>query len=198
MTPEGTEKVTSEASDQTADAVEKDSTPAKDTAGAEKTAAETTATGKAASEKTPSWKERFQKAGTPRGRELTVTSIDVRSAGRLGLAAGCVTFVVWVLAWMLLWLVLAVAGVWGRMNALLADIAGFGGISGWGVLGAVALVGILEFFVVWGIVPLVALVYNAAADVLGGLKVRVAGAEEAAGVPDNAAAPKTPKASEEG
>ena len=192
MTPEGTEKVTSEASDQAADAVEKDSAPAKDTAGAEKTAAETTVTGKAASEKATLWKAR-----APRGRELTLTSIDVRSAGRLGLAAGCVTFVVWVLAWMLLWLVLAVAGVWGRMNTLLADIAGFGGISGWGVLGAVALVGVLEFFVVWGIVPLTALVYNAAADVLGGLKLRVAGAEDAAAVPDNAAAPETSKAPEE-
>ena len=163
MTPEGTEKVTSEASAQAADSVEKDSAPAKDTAGAEKTAAETSVTGKVTSENA-----RFWKARAPRGRELTLTSIDVRSAGRLGLAAGCVTFVVWVLAWMLLWLVLAVAGVWGRMNTLLADIAGFGGISGWGVLGAVALVGVLEFFVVWGIVPLTALVYNAAADVLGG------------------------------
>ena len=187
MTPEGTEKVTSEASDQAADAVEKDSAQAKDVAGAEKTV-----TGKVASENATS-----RKARVPRGRELTLTSIDVRSAGRLGLAAGCVTFVVWVLAWMLLWLVLAVAGVWGRMNTLLADIAGFGGISGWGVLGAVALVGVLEFFVVWGIVPLTALVYNAAADVLGGLKLRVAGAEDAAAVPDNAATPKTSKAPEE-
>ena len=194
MTPEGTEKVTSEASDQAADAVEKDSAPAKDTAGAEKTAAETTVTGKAASENATSWKAR-----APRGRELTLTSIDVRSAGRLGLAAGCVTFVVWVLAWMLLWLVLAVAGVWGRMNTLLADIAGFGGISGWGVLGAVALVGVLEFFVVWGIVPLTALVYNAAADVLGGLKLRVAGAEDAATaeMPENVAAAETSTAPEE-
>ncbi len=192
MTPEGTGKVTSEASDQAADAVEKDSAPAKDTAGAEKTAAETTVTGKAASEKATSWKAR-----APRGRELTLTSIDVRSAGRLGLAAGCVTFVVWVLAWMLLWFVLAVAGVWGRMNTLLSDIAGFGGISGWGVLGAVALVGVLEFFVVWGIVPLTALVYNAAADVLGGLKVRVAGAADVAAVTDNLAAPETSKAPEE-
>ena len=193
MTPEGTEKVTSEASDQAADAVEKETAPAKGAAGAEKAAAETSVTGKAASEKAASWKAR-----APRGRELTLTSIDVRSAGRLGLAAGCVTFAVWVLAWMLLWLVLAVAGVWGRMNTLLADIAGFGGISGWGVLGAVALVGILEFFVVWGIVPLAALVYNAAADVFGGLKLRVAGPEDAAAVPDNAVAPKTSKAPEEG
>ena len=192
MTPEGTEKVTSEASDQAADAVEKDSAPAKDTAGAEKTAAETSVTGKVTSENA-----RFWKARAPRGRELTLTSIDVRSAGRLGLAAGCVTFVVWVLAWMLLWLVLAVAGVWGRMNTLLADIAGFGGISGWGVLGAVALVGVLEFFVVWGIVPLTALVYNAAADFLGALKLRVAGAEDAAETPENVAAPETSKASEE-
>ena len=195
MTPEGTEKVTSEASDQAADAVEKDSAPAKDTAGAEKTAAETTVTGKAASEKATSWKAR-----APRGRELTLTSIDVRSAGRLGLAAGCVTFVVWVLAWMLLWLVLAVAGVWGRMNTLLADIAGFGGISGWGVLGAVALVGVLEFFVVWGIVPLTALVYNAAADVLGGLKLRVASPEEGTATTvatDYVAAPETSTTSEE-
>ena len=182
MTPEGTEKVTSEASDQAADAVEKE------------TATETSVTGKAASEKATSWKAR-----APRGRELTLTAIDVRSAGRLGLAAGCVTFAVWVLAWMLLWLVLAVAGVWGRMNTLLADIAGFGGISGWGVLGAVALVGILEFFVVWGIVPLTALVYNAAADVLGGLKVRVAGAADAAAAetPENVAAPETSTAPEE-
>ncbi|OFO16422.1 hypothetical protein HMPREF3088_01675 [Corynebacterium sp. HMSC22B11] len=194
MTPEGTEKVTSEASDQAADAVEKDSAQAKDAAGVEKTAAETTVTGKAASEKATSWKAR-----APRGRELTLTSIDVRSAGRLGLAAGCVTFVVWVLAWMLLWFVLAVAGVWGRMNTLLSDIAGFGGISGWGVLGAVALVGVLEFFVVWGIVPLTALVYNAAADVLGGLKVRVAGAEDAATaeMPENVAAAETSTAPEE-
>lgn len=193
MTPEGTEKVASEASDQVADAVEKDSAPAKDAAGVEKTVTETSAAGKMASENATSRRPRV-----PRGRELTVTSIDVRSAGRLGLAAGCVTFVVWVLAWMLLWFVLAVAGVWGRMNSLLADIAGFGGISGWGVLGAVVLVGVLEFFVVWGIVPLTALVYNAAADVLGGLKVRVAGAEDVAAVPDNAAAPETSKASEEG
>ena len=195
MTPEGTEKVTSEASDQAADAVEKDSAQAKDAAGVEKTAAETTVTGKAASEKATSWKAR-----APRGRELTLTSIDVRSAGRLGLAAGCVTFVVWVLAWMLLWLVLAVAGVWGRMNTLLADIAGFGGISGWGVLGAVALVGVLEFFVVWGIVPLTALVYNAAADVLGGLKVRVASPEEGTATTvatDYVAAPETSTTSEE-
>lgn len=195
MTPEGTEKVTSEASDQAADAVEKDSAQAKDVAGAEKTATEASVTGKAASEKATSWKAR-----APRGRELTLTAIDVRSAGRLGLAAGCVTFAVWVLAWMLLWLVLAVAGVWGRMNSLLADIAGFGGISGWGVLGAVALVGILEFFVVWGIVPLAALVYNAAADVLGGLKVRVAGPEDAAtatAATDNVAAPETSTTSEE-
>ncbi|AGE35615.1 DUF3566 domain-containing protein [Corynebacterium urealyticum] len=193
MTPEGTEKVTSEASDQAADAVEKDSAPAKDTAGAEKTAAETSVTGKVTPENATFWKAR-----APRGRELTLTFIDVRSAGRLGLAAGCVTFVVWVLAWMLLWLVLAVAGVWGRMNTLLADIAGFGGISGWGVLGAVALVGVLEFFVVWGIVPLTALVYNAAADVLGGLKLRVADPEDAATeMPDNVAAPETSTTSEE-
>lgn len=195
MTPEGTEKVTSEASDQAADAVEKDSAPAKDTAGAEKTAAETSVTGKVTSENATFWKAR-----APRGRELTLTSIDVRSAGRLGLAAGCVTFVVWVLAWMLLWLVLAVAGVWGRMNTLLADIAGFGGISGWGVLGAVALVGVLEFFVVWGIVPLTALVYNAAADVLGGLKLRVAGAEEGTATTvatDYVAAPETSTTSDE-
>ncbi|HHU66421.1 MAG TPA: DUF3566 domain-containing protein, partial [Corynebacterium sp.] len=38
---------------------------------------------------------------------------------------------------------------------------------------------------------------NAAADVLGGLKLRVAGAEDAAAVPDNAATPKTSKAPEE-
>ncbi|WP_311489073.1 DUF3566 domain-containing protein [uncultured Corynebacterium sp.] len=195
MTPEGTEKVTSEASDQAADAVEKGSAPAKDAAGAEKAVTGTTVTGKVASENATS-----QKASAPRGRELTLTSIDVHSAGRLGLAAGCVTFVVWVLAWMFLWLVLAVAGVWGRMNTLLADIAGFGGISGWGVLGAVALVGVLEFFVVWGIVPLTALVYNAAADVLGGLKVRVAGAADAAAaeMPENVAAPETSKTPEEG
>ena len=192
MTPEGTEKVTSEASDQAADAVEKDSAPAKDTAGAEKTAAETSVTGKVTSENATFWKAR-----APRGRELTLTSIDVRFAGRLGLAAGCVTFVVWVLAWMLLWLVLAVAGVWGRMNTLLADIAGFGGISGWGVLAAVALVGVLEFFVVWGIVPLTALVYNAAADVLGGLKLRVAGAEDAAETPENVTTQGTSEASDE-
>ena len=194
MTPEGTEKVTSEASDQAADAVEKETAPAKGAAGAEKTATEASVTGKAASEKATSWKAR-----APRGRELTLTSIDVRSAARLGLAAGCVTFAVWVLAWMLLWFVLAVAGVWGRMNTLLSDIAGFGGISGWGVLGAVALVGVLEFFVVWGIVPLTALVYNAAADVLGGLKVRVAGAADAAAAetPENVAAPETSTAPEE-
>ena len=115
-------------------------------------------------------------AGNPaEGNMVTLNYIDVRSAARIGGLFGVAIFAVWVIAWLMLLLILSVAGVWGRMNSLIVDITGFDGISGFGFIIAMILIGVLEAAIFAGMTVLAAVIYNSAVPFVGGLSVRLGG-----------------------
>jgi len=111
---------------------------------------------------------------------VTVNSIDLKSATRLGATFAGAMAAVWVGVWLLLWFVLSVAGVWGRMNSLIVDITGLDAISGGKFLGVIIGIGLLEFVVWTAMFMLSAYIYNTAANLLGGLKLNIGDAGEAA------------------
>ncbi|MDK8511278.1 DUF3566 domain-containing protein [Corynebacterium bovis] len=96
------------------------------------------------------------------------------SALRMGFALSVCLFAVWFIAAVLVFILMSVTGVWDRFNGILGDVTGFGDIGVAAVLGAVIAVGVFEVIVFTVLAPVVAVIYNACAEIVGGLRVEVA------------------------
>lgn len=101
----------------------------------------------------------------------TLAAVDPRSAARLGVAVGVCLFVARMVAAMLVYIILGATGVWGRVNSLAGDLLGADGVSAGMYFGVAALVGVLEVIVATLFIPLGAMLYNAVAGYVGGLRV---------------------------
>lgn len=101
----------------------------------------------------------------------TLTSIDPRSAARIGAAVGACLFMAWMVAAVLLYVLLGATGVWGRVNSLAGDLLGSDGMSAGMFFGIAAGIGVLEVGVTVLSVPLAAVLYNAVAGYVGGLRI---------------------------
>lgn len=101
----------------------------------------------------------------------TLAAVDPRSAARLGVAVGVCLFVAWMVAAMLVYIILGATGVWDRVNSLAGDLLGADGVSAGVYFGIAALVGVLEVIVATLFIPLGAMLYNAVAGYVGGLRV---------------------------
>ena len=101
----------------------------------------------------------------------TLAAVDPRSAARLGVAVGVCLFVAWMVAAMLAYIILGATGVWDRVNSLAGDLLGADGVSAGMYFGVAALVGVLEVIVATLFIPLGAMLYNAVAGYVGGLRV---------------------------
>ncbi|AHW62470.1 DUF3566 domain-containing protein [Corynebacterium glyciniphilum] len=95
------------------------------------------------------------------------------SALKIGAILSACVFVAWMVAAALIYIFLGLGGVWDRMNNLLADLIGADRISAGLYFGVAAGVGLLEFIVVTLFAPVMALLYNAATGLVGGLQVTI-------------------------
>lgn len=101
-------------------------------------------------------------------REVTLRRISPWTMLRISGAVSIVGFLAWMVAVALLYLVFQGMGFWGRFDDLLGGDSGLG--AGWVFLTG-ALVGLLWALVVTALMTIGALVYNACADLVGGLTV---------------------------
>lgn len=101
----------------------------------------------------------------------TLAAVEPRSAARIGVAVGVCLFVAWMVAAVLVYIILGATGVWDRVNSLAGDLLGADGVSAGMYFGVAALVGVLEVIVATLFIPLGAMLYNAVAGYVGGLRV---------------------------
>ncbi|HIW92880.1 MAG TPA: DUF3566 domain-containing protein [Candidatus Corynebacterium avicola] len=118
----------------------------------------------------------------------TVKEISPWSALKLGAVLSVCLWVAWMVAAALIYILLGVGGIWDKMNDLMADLIGADAVSTGMFFGVAAGLGVLEVVVVALMSPVLAVLYNASAGIVGGLKVRVEG-EGADGSEDTAVAP---------
>ncbi|MEJ4104889.1 DUF3566 domain-containing protein [Corynebacterium bovis] len=113
-------------------------------------------------------------SGTVVTRMREIRRVSPWSALRMGFALSVCLFAVWFIAAVLVFILMSVTGVWDRFNGILGDVTGFGDIGVAAVLGAVIAVGVFEVIVFTVLAPVVAVIYNACAEIVGGLRVEVA------------------------
>jgi hypothetical protein len=128
--------------------------------------------------------------------ETTVNRISPRSALRVAGAMNAALFLVWMVAALVVFIVLGVSGVWGRMNSLLADLTGSDTVGAGTYFGVAAGVGLLEAVVVTLLAPVVAVLYNSVATLVGGLRVTV-GAPDALGTVGTVGTATAPRPSQD-
>ncbi|MBC2682526.1 hypothetical protein GSS87_09020 [Corynebacterium sp. 4HC-13] len=119
---------------------------------------------------------RGQKTHTAETREAETRAImyvDPMSAMKMGFLLGAVMFAVWIVAAIVLFLVLAIVGVWSRLNSLIVDLTGAESLGFGLYFGAVLILGIIELGVITLFAPVAAIAYNATAALLGGLRIKV-------------------------
>lgn len=103
--------------------------------------------------------------------DRAITHIDPISALKMGLVFNLALFAVWFVAMALIYIVLGSAGVWDRLNSLVADLTGSDGMTAGLYFGAVVALGLVEVVIFTMLVPVVALIYNSAAALFGGVRV---------------------------
>ena len=100
-----------------------------------------------------------------------LAAVDPRSAAKIGAAVGVCLFVAWMVAAVLVYIILGATGVWDRVNSLAGDLLGADGVSAGMYFGIAALVGVVGVVVAALFIPLGAMLYNAVAGYVGGLRV---------------------------
>jgi hypothetical protein len=103
----------------------------------------------------------------------SVTEVSPGSALKVGAVLSLCMWVAWMIAAALIYILLGIGGIWDRMNNLLGDLLGFDGVSTGMFFVVAAALGLVEFIVVTLLSPVVAVLYNSAAGLVGGLRVRV-------------------------
>lgn len=105
--------------------------------------------------------------------ERSITHIDPISALKVGFLMSAVLFAVWLVAALVIYIGLAIAGVWDKLNGLIGDLTGTGEFGFGTYFGAVFALGLLELVVLTLLAPVAAVAYNASAQLLGGLRVKL-------------------------
>ncbi|MEY8566456.1 DUF3566 domain-containing protein [Corynebacterium sp.] len=103
----------------------------------------------------------------------SVREVAPLSALKIGAILSACVFAAWMVAAALIYIFLGLAGVWDRMNNLLADLIGADSLSAGLYFGVALGVGLLEFIVVTLFAPVMAVLYNAATGLVGGLSVTI-------------------------
>lgn len=105
--------------------------------------------------------------------ERSITRIDPISALKVGFLMSAALFAVWLVAALVIYIGLAIAGVWDKLNGLIGDLTGTGEFGFGTYFGAVFALGLLELVVLTLLAPVAAVAYNASAQLLGGLRVKL-------------------------
>ena len=102
-------------------------------------------------------------------RNVTVTRIRPASAFKVGILMALVGFVAWLISVSLLYVAVDAAGVVDSLNSLIGGVGGETAIDFPLVIALAALAGAIGVVFVAVMAPLTAFIYNALADLVGGL-----------------------------
>ncbi|KAA8720415.1 DUF3566 domain-containing protein [Corynebacterium spheniscorum] len=104
-------------------------------------------------------------------RQVSVVRISPMSAFRVALAMSLVALVAWIITVALLYYGLQTAGIWDKLNSVVAGVGG-DQVVGFGMVMAVAsLVGAIAAILMTILAPLAAVIYNAIVDLFGGIRL---------------------------
>lgn len=104
-------------------------------------------------------------------RNVSLKRISPLSAFRVGLAMSIVGLVAWLLAVVLLYFGMDQFGIWESLNGLIFDVGGNQTITFGMVVAICALIGAVVAVLSTILAPILALIYNAVVDLLGGLEI---------------------------
>lgn len=105
--------------------------------------------------------------------ERTLTYINPLSALKLGAAVNVCLLVIILVASAVMYALLGIAGVWDNLNSLLGDLTGMGTFGSAEYFGIVLTVGIIEVIIFSLLAPVLAVMYNLSAKLVGGLRITV-------------------------
>ena len=104
-------------------------------------------------------------------RNLVLRRINPLSAFRVALVMSLVGLVAWLLAVVLLYFGMDLAGIWDSVNGVMQDVGGAQTVTFGLIFGISALIGVVLAVLMTIIAPVLALIYNGVADLLGGVEV---------------------------
>jgi hypothetical protein len=114
----------------------------------------------------------------PRRTSLQLQRLEPWSVLKLSLVLSVVGFLVWMVAVGVLYGVLAGMGVWDQINGTYSDLTSVNNpqantelISGGRVFGAAMVIGLVNIVLMTALATVGSLVYNVAADLVGGVEV---------------------------
>lgn len=125
-----------------------------------------------------SWKSAFSGATAQAkdGRvyeERSIMHIDPISALKVGFLLSASLFLVWIVAAVVIYMGLGIAGVWDKLNGLIGDLTGSGEFGFGTYSGVVFVLGLVELVILTLLAPVAAVAYNASAQLLGGLRIKL-------------------------
>ncbi|WP_115685556.1 DUF3566 domain-containing protein [Corynebacterium senegalense] len=109
-------------------------------------------------------------------RKVTITYVSPASAFKIGSILAAVGFIVWMIAATLLYGGLEAAGVIESVNSLIGGVGGDQVVDFPLLISAAALLGLVGVVFVAVMAPLTAVIYNAVANLAGGLTIRMGNA----------------------
>jgi hypothetical protein len=113
----------------------------------------------------------------PRQTSLQLRRLDPWSVLKISLVLSCCGFLVWLVAVGVLYGVLAGMGVWDQINGTYSDLTSVNDpqvtelVSGGRVFGAAFVIGLVNIVLMTALATVGSLVYNVAADFVGGIEV---------------------------
>ena len=113
----------------------------------------------------------------PRQTSLQLRRLDPWSVLKISLVLSCCGFLVWLVAVGVLYGVLAGMGVWDQINGTYSDLTSVNNpqvtelVSGGRVFGAAFVIGLVNIVLMTALATVGSLVYNVAADFVGGIEV---------------------------
>lgn len=113
----------------------------------------------------------------PRQTSLQLRRLDPWSVLKISLVLSCCGFLVWLVAVGVLYGVLAGMGVWDQINGTYSDLTSVNNpqvtqlVSGGRVFGAAFAIGLVNIVLMTALATVGSLVYNVAADFVGGIEV---------------------------
>ncbi|MDY3127772.1 MAG: DUF3566 domain-containing protein [Corynebacterium sp.] len=104
-------------------------------------------------------------------QEVALKRISAFSAFRVGLAFSIVGLAAWLITVTLLYFGMDQAGIWASLNGVIFDVGGNQSITFGLVFAIAALIGAVMALLTTILAPLVAMMYNAIADLFGGYEM---------------------------
>ncbi|WIM67700.1 DUF3566 domain-containing protein [Corynebacterium breve] len=107
-------------------------------------------------------------------RDVTINKVTPFSAFKVGVVMGLISLVIWLIAVTILYVGMDAAGIIEQVNSLIGGVGGEQ-LVGFGlVFSAAGLMGIIGTVMMAVLAPLSVVIYNAIAELLGGLSISVA------------------------